>query len=259
MFEVELRTAGMDDLEAVLELRSQIAGWLATHDVAMWQTPIRRELVAGWIGQGALWVCLESGRIVATIVLLERDLEFWGDDGMPARYVHLLMVDRAHAGQSLGTRVLNCAEKLARAGGADVLRLDAVTEIAPLQRWYEERGYAAVGSRAFDVGGRRLDVTLRQKELVEVSGAAHGEEPVLKQVTYLQMLGPAQLQTAAGVEGLELRHVDDPVSEAAILRELHDRIGRAHHWSSLAWSDDRWRTWLRGEGQRHWFIGEDRL
>ena len=259
MVEVELATATVDDLAAVLELRREIAAWLATRDVAMWQTPIRRELVTAWIDQQALWVCREGDRIdriVGTIVLLERDPDFWGDDGTPARYVHLLMVDRAHAGQNLGGRILRCAEKLAQAGGARFLRLDAATDIEPLQRWYEERGYVAVGSRTFDVGGQRLEVTLRQKDLAEAPDAGRGDEPVLQQVTYLQMPDPSQLQPAETVEGLELRRVDDALAEAAILRELHDRIACAHHWSSLQWSDERWRTWLQGEGQRHWFIEE---
>jgi GNAT superfamily N-acetyltransferase len=176
--EVELTIATVDDLAGVLELRSEIAAWLATRDVAMWQTPIRREVVAGWIEQRALWVCREGDRIVGTIVLLERDPDFWGDDRTPARYVHLLMVDRAHAGQNVGGRILECAEKLAQAQGARYLRLDAAADVEPLQRWYEKRGYVAVGSRAFDLGSRRLEVTLRQKSLVDASEAGRGDEPV---------------------------------------------------------------------------------
>lgn len=257
MVEVELATAEVGDLGAVLELRDEIARWLEARDIAMWQAPIRRELVAGWIDQGALWVCRETGRVVAVVVLLERDPEFWDDDGTPARYVHLLMVDRSHAGTGLGARVLDCAEKLARAGGAHVLRLDAATEVAPLQRWYEDRGYAAIGRRAFNVGGQRLEVTLRQKDLLEVPRPDRGDEPVLQRITYLQMSVPSQLQPAVEIGGFELRRVDDPVGEAASLRELHDRIARAHRWSSLEWSDERWRTWLQGADQRHWYIEED--
>lgn len=70
------------------------------------------------------------------------------------------------------------------------------------------------------------------------------------------MLDPSQLQPAEAVEELELRRVDDPLGDAAILRELHDRIARDHHWSSLLWSDQRWRVWLQGGSQRHWFIEE---
>lgn len=257
MVEVELATAEVDELGAVLELRDEIARWLAARDVAMWQAPIPPELVAGWIDQGALWVCRESGRVVATVTLLERDPEFWDDDGTPARYVHLLMVDRSHTGTGLGARVLDCAEKLARAGGAHVLRLDAATEVEPLQRWYEDRGYAAVGNRVFDIGGQRLEVTLRQKDLLEAPRTVRADQTVLQRITYLQLWHPSQLQPAVETGGLELRRVDDPVGEAASLRELHDRIARAHCWSSLGWSDQRWRTWLQGADQRHWYIEED--
>jgi ribosomal protein S18 acetylase RimI-like enzyme len=167
--EVELMTARADDVARVLELRGELAAWLVARGVAMWQTPIPSEVVAGWIDQGALWVCRERDRVVGTVVLLDRDPEFWGDDDTPARYVHLLMVDRAHAGQDLGGRILRCAEQLAEAGGARYLRLDAASDIAPLQRWYEQRGYVAVGRRVIDAGGQRFDVTLRQKDLVAAS------------------------------------------------------------------------------------------
>lgn len=252
--EVELTTATVDDLDAVLELRSKIADWMARRGVDMWQTPLRRELLAGWIEQSALWVCRDGDRIVGTVALLEGDPEFWGDDRTPARYVHLLMVDRAHAGRNLGGRILACAEQLAQADGARYLRLDAATTIEPLQLGYDERGYVAAGSRVVTAGTEGPKVTLRQKDLRDTTSAAPGDGLALQQVTWLQMLDPTQLRPARPVDGLDLQRVHDPVGDAAALRDLHDRIARPHHWSSLDWDDERWRTWLAGHGQRHWFI-----
>lgn len=78
---------------------------------------------------------------------------------------------------------------------------------------------------------------------------------VEQEVAFLQMLEPAELRPAQPVACLTLVRVRDPVGrDADVLRDLHDEIARPHHWSSLAWSNDRWRRWLTTQEQHHWFI-----
>ena len=74
-------------------------------------------------------------------------------------------------------------------------------------------------------------------------------------VTYLRMPNPRQLRPSRPVEGLELGQVDDPSGIGTpVLRALHDQIAAPHHWSSLSWSDGRWKEWLTTPGLQHWYV-----
>jgi GNAT superfamily N-acetyltransferase len=110
----------------------------------------------GWIDQGALYVHRVEDELVGTVAI---------HDEAHAKYLHLLMVHRGHAGQDVGARMLDQAEALARYAGARYLRLDAGADIEPLQRWYDTRGYENVGSHTFKDGDASFTVVLRQKSL----------------------------------------------------------------------------------------------
>lgn len=166
-----LETASVDDVAGLLALREELASWLAVQHIDQWRSPMPRARLVAWVRDGSVRVVRRDGRIVASVTLLDRDEDFWGLDCAPALYVHLLMVARSHAGQDLGGRVLARAEMLAQDREVDRVRLDAAADNHGLQRWYEERGYRAVGSRAFGHGTDQLVVTLREK-LVPPSPAA---------------------------------------------------------------------------------------
>lgn len=163
---VKLNQAAEKDVDAIIELRARVAEWLAQRGIDMWQSPLPRGRIHSWVAQHALYVHRDRDSLVGTIALLDEDPDVWGDDWSPAKYVHLLMVDRVHAGHNLGGRTLEEAEALARAAGARYVRLDAGADIEPLQRWYEQRGYESVGTRTFSDGPDAFVVTLRQKALV---------------------------------------------------------------------------------------------
>jgi GNAT superfamily N-acetyltransferase len=160
-----LEIASVGDVAGLLTLREQLAAWLALRGIDQWQSPMSRDRLVTWVRDGSVHVVRRDDRIVASVTLLDRDEEFWGPDNDAALYVHLLMVARSHAGHGLGGRVLARAETLARDRGVDRVRLDAAADNSGLQRWYEQRGYRAVGSRAFVHGPNQLVVTLREKLL----------------------------------------------------------------------------------------------
>lgn len=138
-------------MDALVVLRDQVAEWLLGHDIQQWlpgEFPTAR--MQAWVERGDVFVHRRDGRIVAVVAVLNEDLEIWDDDREDAGYIHLLMVDRAHAGVGLGDAALAYAEEQVRERGGRVARLDAVASNAELRRWYQARGYRVVGSRAFD-------------------------------------------------------------------------------------------------------------
>lgn len=67
-------------------------------------------------------------------------------------------------------------------------------------------------------------------------------------LTYLEMCSPAELRPAQAVRDLRLRAA--PADDS--IRAITTRIGFAHHWPSLAWDDERWRTYLARPHLGHW-------
>jgi GNAT superfamily N-acetyltransferase len=142
------------DVDELVGLRDRVARWLVERGIQQWQPgEFSVARMRTWVDRGDVYVHRREGRIVAAVAVLEKDPDIWGDQPADAAYVHLLMVDRAHAGAGLGAAALSYAEGRARDLGAHRARLDAVASNPWLRRWYEDRGYEVVGSRSFEDPG----------------------------------------------------------------------------------------------------------
>lgn len=69
----------------------------------------------------------------------------WADPLGKAGYVRRLAVRRSHAGQGLGSQLLDWAADQVGAAGKRLLRLDCVAENAGLRRYYEGVGFTHLG------------------------------------------------------------------------------------------------------------------
>lgn len=154
-----------EDADDLVALRDEVARWLLERDIHQWlpgEFPVAR--MQAWIGHGDVFVHRRDARIVAAVAVVDEDPEIWDDDRQDARYIHLLMVDRAYAGVGLGDAALAFAEDHVRDRGGRLSRLDAVASNAVLRDWYQSRGYEVVGSRAFEEP-ELFDSTLLEKRL----------------------------------------------------------------------------------------------
>jgi ribosomal protein S18 acetylase RimI-like enzyme len=143
--------AKLHDVKALVELRDQVARWLLERGIQQWlPSEFSAVRMQAWVERGDVFVNRRDGRIVAAVAVLDADPEIWDDDPGNAKYIHLLMVDRAHAGVGLGDAALAYAEERVRDRGGRLARLDAVASNEVLRCWYEARGYEVVGYRAFD-------------------------------------------------------------------------------------------------------------
>ena len=109
--------------------------------------------------QGHLFALLDAadGRVLSGGILRETD-ERWPDD-VPALYLHSFVSKPGAPGA--GAAFLSHVESLSRAMDKRCLRLDSACDNAPLGRYYESLGFAAVGE--CEDGPYRG--TLRQKQL----------------------------------------------------------------------------------------------
>ncbi|WP_374509046.1 GNAT family N-acetyltransferase [Niveibacterium sp.] len=83
-----------------------------------------------------------GGSIIASCRLQSRDPDFWPDaDAEGSRYLHRLVVARAHAGQGLALRLIDAAASEALQAGCKWLRLDCAADRQPLHRLYACAGF----------------------------------------------------------------------------------------------------------------------
>ncbi|MGW0249955.1 GNAT family N-acetyltransferase [Nocardia goodfellowii] len=133
------------DAADIAGLRDRLAQWMIDAGIAQWlpgEYPAERIAAEAARGEWFLW--REGGRLIATVRLIWRDPEFWGDDDAEAGYIHGLMVAPEQRGRELGARIIQfCAERT-RAQGITRQRLDAAASNPVLRKYYTAQGFTEV-------------------------------------------------------------------------------------------------------------------
>jgi ribosomal protein S18 acetylase RimI-like enzyme len=140
----DLRLGATADVDAVLDLYEEAARWLTDRSIPQWLPGgLPAERVQDLLERGEVISLHTARRMVACCILLETD------NGDRSGRVHDLIVARSHAGQGLGRRLLQRAERrVAERGGTEV-RLECVTTNTRLRRYYERAGYRYIGETDF--------------------------------------------------------------------------------------------------------------
>jgi ribosomal protein S18 acetylase RimI-like enzyme len=140
-----VRTATLNDLPAVYEILDEAGAWLSRRGIHQWPTPYPREPINRAYADRMLWVGSRGGRIVATMRTAHHDPDVWGDDLLPALYVHALAVRREPASRGSGLELLRWAVRAAADAGLVAVRLDCWAENWRLRHYYEQAGFRHVG------------------------------------------------------------------------------------------------------------------
>jgi GNAT superfamily N-acetyltransferase len=126
----------------VLEILAEAAAWMRARGYENWPEQFSRRFISSHATAGELYLVEIDGVTAATVTLQWSDLRFWGETEPNAGYVHRLAVRRSHAGFGVGYRLLDWADERVRARDRALLRLDVVTDNAPLRGYYEQAGFA---------------------------------------------------------------------------------------------------------------------
>ena len=126
----------------MLAILADAAAWTRTRGYANWPERFSRRFIESHAIAGELHAVEIDGSMIATLTLQWSDERFWGETGPDAGYVHRLAVRRSHAGQGLGYRLLDWSDEQVRARGRELLRIDVVSDNAPLRGYYEQVGFA---------------------------------------------------------------------------------------------------------------------
>ena len=161
---LEIREARTTDLDVVLSILEEAAGWLVCRGIEGWTPGTFSRRIAALIERGEMYLAELAGQPVGTLALQWSDEETWGETPDDAGYVHGLAIRRDFAGT--GRELLRWAENVAAESGKKYLRLDCVAENNALNDYYEQADFCYRG-RALVSG---LEVSLYEKE-VGASGA----------------------------------------------------------------------------------------
>lgn len=148
---LDVRLAGPCDVDDVLDLLGEAAGWIrASTGIDQWPKRFPVQFIADLVREGVVFVALDDGLLVATLCLQSADPVFWPDGGDDALYVHRLVVKRSHGGRGIGEQLLSWAAERAAEAGRSFVRLDCMTENTGLRRYYEILGFRHQGDISGD-------------------------------------------------------------------------------------------------------------
>jgi ribosomal protein S18 acetylase RimI-like enzyme len=100
-----------------------------------------REIVADRIATGMLYVARLGDEAVATMTILPRDVEVWGEMPDDALYLHGFGVKRSYAGQGIGVALMDWLAALAAGQDRAYVRLDCEAGNRRLRDYYERAGF----------------------------------------------------------------------------------------------------------------------
>jgi predicted N-acetyltransferase YhbS len=142
--ELEVRWATADDAAQVWEVLDSAAGWLVGRGIHQWPHPYPRGLVERACADGSVRVGCRDGQILATMRTLRNDPDVWGDDLLPALYIHSLACRRDPSARGSGGVLLGWAARAAAADGLAAVRLDCWAQNQPLRDYYARAGFQHV-------------------------------------------------------------------------------------------------------------------
>ena len=165
MIDLEIRPGSADDLAVVLELFDDAIRWLTARGLAgQWgeqplsTRPEMRERVRDTLAADHVRIAEHEGQI-AGVLAAGQAPPYVPPVSEPELYVVLLLSARRWAGNAIGARLLGQAAELARARGAERLRVDCWADSPRLVRFYLDQGFARDGR--FDVNGWRGQILSR--------------------------------------------------------------------------------------------------
>jgi len=174
---IPIRPAAVDDMETILGMIDEAAAWLATKGTDQWarpwpSRPARDTRVLRGIRGGCTWIAEDRDEPVATITYRQSgNQKLWNttEQRDPAVYVSRLIVSRRHAGDHIGSALIDWAGRQAvEAWGAQWIRIDVWTTNTALHNYYEKQKFAPVRICQFDDPNAYPSAALFQKPASEM-------------------------------------------------------------------------------------------
>ncbi|HCT80453.1 MAG TPA: GNAT family N-acetyltransferase [Micromonosporaceae bacterium] len=152
-----IRSAGTEGIPHVLALLDRATEWLVGQGrTGQWGTepqstdPRRIAQSQHWAASGGFYLAWIGEEAVGSLVVGKAPAHIPAATE-PELYVNLLVTDRAHAGEGIGSALLDYARDLARHKGVGLLRVDCYAgDDRALVRYYESQGFTTTEPFSFE-------------------------------------------------------------------------------------------------------------
>ncbi|MGH3877553.1 MAG: GNAT family N-acetyltransferase [Actinophytocola sp.] len=156
---MRIRPGDVRDMPILFEFFDEAVPWLVARGSAgQWGSepfsaqPRQVERITAMVSDGDLWLAESGGEPAGALIVNERPKSYAPPVDERELYVILLLVSRRHAGERVGSRLLDHAREQARARGIGLLRLDCYAGgDGDLVRYYLRNGFTP--SRTVDLDG----------------------------------------------------------------------------------------------------------
>ena len=155
---LSIERGGPGDAPALLGLFDHAVAWLVGRgQTGQWGSapfsadPAKVARVEGWAAGDGFWLARDGGGAAAGAIVLGGAHDYVPPATVPELYVQVLLTAAAWRGRGVGSRLVEHAAGLARAAGAEQLRVDCWDGVPELPRRYEQLGFRRTGS--FEVKG----------------------------------------------------------------------------------------------------------
>lgn len=151
-----IRRAVADDMQTILGMIDEAAGWLVEKDTDQWARPwpdreSRDSRIRNGLRNGDTWMVMLDDDPIATVTFRKRgNRKLWTflERRQRAVYLSRLIVRRDHAGRGIGESLVDWAGSRAwRDWRARWVRIDVWTTNVALHNYYEKRGFQPHGIR----------------------------------------------------------------------------------------------------------------
>jgi GNAT superfamily N-acetyltransferase len=151
IMQLDVRPATTTELPIVCTLLDQARDWHVRNTPSEVWPVFDRLAMAELIEGGHVFVGVErlSGRVIGTFTLTEDDPHIWGEDSLPAFYIHKLVSKRSLTGQQIGAKLIEWIVQRGISLEKQALRCDTWATNSGLKRYYEAQGFQHVATKSF--------------------------------------------------------------------------------------------------------------
>ncbi|WP_299673378.1 GNAT family N-acetyltransferase [uncultured Tenacibaculum sp.] len=154
-------------INSVLKLFKETAEKIHQKNINHWQywknPPIEK---INWVKEGIQneeFFFIENGdENMGMVRIMTKDTLYWGEQEIPAKYIHSLVIREKYNGKGLGAIIIQQISDQAKKENYNYLRLDADSNNSKLCSYYENLGFKNVGIKKLALSTN----TLYEKHLI---------------------------------------------------------------------------------------------
>lgn len=144
--DLPLVPATKQDTQEIHAMWAEALQWMKSKEINQWlDEQVTLEAVEYCFGLSEMFLIKDGSSSIGTFFIVDSDPHLWDDEGDGrSGYLHRLVVKREYAGNKLGYKLLELAEKYLRDRGKTLFRLDCMADNPKLNVFYKSAGFEFV-------------------------------------------------------------------------------------------------------------------